>query len=147
MLLCPPTWWRAARAVGRLLQPAGLRRWCKGSSSTRTRSPEPTWCPRSPVRERRWYSHTTTAAARSRTARAAGCDSAPVPPRTAGRRTRRSPQPSASSHLQLQPPGFLPAAVPVRLHHPAGYLRHDGGGAASYFSRNLSEVNIAALSS
>lgn len=113
-MLCIPTWWRAVHAVSRLQQPAGPPRWCTGSSSTRSPSPEQTWCLRSPVTGRQWCSHIKTAAARRRTARWAGCDSARVQPHTAGK--RRSQQPSTSSLPRLQPPRFLPAAVPVRLH-------------------------------
>lgn len=114
-----PTWWRAAHAEGRLRLPAGPPRWCTRSSSTRSPSPEPTWCLRSPVEGRRWCSHTKTAAARRRTARGAGCDSARVQPHTAGK--RRSQQPSTSSVPRSQPARSLPAAVPVSLHRrPAG---------------------------
>lgn len=113
-----PTGWRAVHAGGRLQQPAGPPRWCIESSSTRSPSPEPTWCLRSPATGRWWYSHTTTAAARSRTAPGAGCDYARVQPHTAGK--RQSQRPSTSSLPRLEPPRILPAVFPVRLHLNAG---------------------------
>lgn len=130
VFVCVPTGWRAAHAGGRQQQPAGPPRWCTGSSSTRSPSPEPTWCLRSPVKETWWCIHTKTAAARSRTAPGAGCDYARAQPHTAGK--RRSQRPSTSSQPPVRATPRPPRCSPREASstRPADCLRHGGGVAA-----------------